>query len=200
MKYQNQDSPTSLKWWNPEFNTTHPTQNISPASLKNITKTKQLFCRARKENHFATVCENTSLTQNPCKDIRRKKIMVDFLMYIDGKTQSLTLPNHFPHTQASMSWLSGVESRNARLVCQSVLRHMDKQTERICFKGFATAHDLRGCCPVTSPCCFRPEVNRIPLQNLTWEVAYSYGNEHKRERGKKRLRYQKTLQEPSPMI
>lgn len=135
----------------------HPTRNISPASLKNITKTKQLFCRAGKESHFATVFKNTSLTQNPCKDIRRKKITVYFLTHIDGKTQSLTLPNHFPHTQASMSWLSGVKSRNARLVCRSVLRHTDKEAERLCFKGFATAHGFRGCCLVTSPCCFRPE-------------------------------------------
>lgn len=157
MKYQNQDSPTSLKWWNPEFNTTRPMHSISPASLKNITKTKQLFCRSGKENHFATVCENTSLTQNTCKDIRRKKIMVYFSMHIGGKTQSPTLPNHFPHTQASMLWLSGVKSRNARLVCQPVLHHTDKQAERICFKGFATAHGFRGCCPVTWPCCSRPE-------------------------------------------
>lgn len=38
------------------------------------------------------------------------------------------------------------------------------------------------------------------MQKHMWEVAFSYGKEHKRERGKKRLRYQETLQDPSPTI
>lgn len=90
MKYQNQDSLKVTKMMESEFNTP---QNISPASLKNVTKSN---CFAEQDkSHFSTVCENASLIEKPDKDIERKKIMAYFLMNLGGKTPNLTLTNHF---------------------------------------------------------------------------------------------------------